>query len=229
LAQKALNNCVQRAVAELERRQVIVPLLVARHLVPFQGGATFDLHAHWVGQLKPEDSFVAQEYLSSIFGADRLWISSVMEPGELRSFSATSGYPVWRLANQDWNAVDDDHLKDFFNQASGLRSLDALGPFRHFRALATASSVSDVRHGDGDHDPEIFENGECPAEPSDQFATPDGAVETPVGKREAWARRGAAFFQGRSRRSAPATDRDTDGAPAQPGSAQPSSGRKSAT
>ena len=50
-----------------------------------------------------------------------------------------------------------------------------------------------------------------------------------AGKREAWARRGAAFFQGRSRRSAPATDRDTDGAPAQPGSAQPASGRKSAT
>ena len=30
-----------------------------------------------------------------------------------------------------------------------------------------------------------------------------------AGKREAWARRGSAFFQGRSRRSAPATDRDT--------------------
>jgi hypothetical protein len=49
------------------------------------------------------------------------------------------------------------------------------------------------------------------------------------GKREAWARRGAAFFQGRSRRTAPATDRDTDGAPAQPGGAQPASGRKGAT
>jgi len=40
-----------------------------------------------------------------------------------------------------------------------------------------------------------------------------------AGKREAWARRGAAFFQGRPRRNASATDRDTDGAPAQPGSA----------
>jgi hypothetical protein len=50
-----------------------------------------------------------------------------------------------------------------------------------------------------------------------------------AGKREAWARRGAAFFQGRSRRNAPATDRDTDGAPAQPGGAQPASGRKGAT
>jgi len=49
-----------------------------------------------------------------------------------------------------------------------------------------------------------------------------------AGKREAWARRGAAFFQGRSRRDAPATDRDTDGAPAQPGGAQPVSGRKDA-
>jgi hypothetical protein len=49
-----------------------------------------------------------------------------------------------------------------------------------------------------------------------------------AGKREALARRGAAFFQGRSRRSAPATDRDTDGAPAQPGGAQPVSGRKGA-
>jgi hypothetical protein len=49
------------------------------------------------------------------------------------------------------------------------------------------------------------------------------------GKREAWARRGAAFFQGRSRRTASTTDRDTDGAPAQPGGAQPASGRKGAT
>jgi type II secretory pathway component PulK len=50
-----------------------------------------------------------------------------------------------------------------------------------------------------------------------------------AGRREAWARRGAAFFQGLARRSAPATNRDTDGAPAQPGGAQPVSGRKGAT
>jgi len=50
-----------------------------------------------------------------------------------------------------------------------------------------------------------------------------------AGKRESWAKRGAAFFQGRSRRNAPATDRDTDGAPGQPGSTQPPSGRKGAT
>ena len=50
-----------------------------------------------------------------------------------------------------------------------------------------------------------------------------------AGKREAWARRGAAFFQGRSQRSAPATDRDTDRSPAQPGGVQPVSGRKGAT
>ncbi|MCK1518364.1 conjugal transfer protein TraD [Bradyrhizobium sp. 190] len=48
-------------------------------------------------------------------------------------------------------------------------------------------------------------------------------------KREAWGRRGAAFFQGRSRRNAPATNRDSDGAPAQPGGAQPVPGRKGAT
>jgi hypothetical protein len=50
-----------------------------------------------------------------------------------------------------------------------------------------------------------------------------------AGKWEAWARRGAAFFQGRSRRNVPATDRDTNDAPVQPGGAQPASGRKSAT
>ncbi|MGV7212914.1 conjugal transfer protein TraD [Bradyrhizobium sp. UFLA05-112] len=50
-----------------------------------------------------------------------------------------------------------------------------------------------------------------------------------AGKREAWARRGAAFFQGRSRRNAPAAERDTNGAPAQAGGAQPASGRKGAT
>jgi hypothetical protein len=50
-----------------------------------------------------------------------------------------------------------------------------------------------------------------------------------AGKREVWARRGTAFFQGRSRRNAPATDRNTDGAPAQPSGAQSASGRKGAT
>jgi len=50
-----------------------------------------------------------------------------------------------------------------------------------------------------------------------------------AGKREAWVRRGAAFFQGRSRRNVPPADRNTDGAPAQPGGAQPASGRKGAT
>jgi hypothetical protein len=49
-----------------------------------------------------------------------------------------------------------------------------------------------------------------------------------TGKREAWARRGAAFFQGRARRNAPATDRDVDGPPAQPSGSQPASVRKGA-
>ncbi|MGJ4896679.1 MULTISPECIES: conjugal transfer protein TraD [unclassified Bradyrhizobium] len=49
-----------------------------------------------------------------------------------------------------------------------------------------------------------------------------------AGKKEAWARRGAMFFQGRARRNAPATVRDTDGPLAQPGSAQPASVRKGA-
>lgn len=50
-----------------------------------------------------------------------------------------------------------------------------------------------------------------------------------AGKREAWARRGAAFFQGRSRRNAPTSDRNTDGPPAQPNGAQPASSRKGST
>ena len=45
-----------------------------------------------------------------------------------------------------------------------------------------------------------------------------------AGKREAWAKRGAAFFQGRTRRSALASDRDVGGAQTQPGGAQPASG-----
>jgi hypothetical protein len=49
-----------------------------------------------------------------------------------------------------------------------------------------------------------------------------------AGKREAWARRGAAFFQGRSRRSAPAPDRDVVSPPTQPSSPQAPSGRKGA-
>ena len=47
-----------------------------------------------------------------------------------------------------------------------------------------------------------------------------------AGKREAWARRGAVFFQSRSRRDAPATDRNPDGPPAQPSGAQSASSRK---
>lgn len=47
-------------------------------------------------------------------------------------------------------------------------------------------------------------------------------------KREAWARRGAAFFQGRARRNAPAPARDSGGAPPQPGRAQPPTGGKGA-
>jgi type II secretory pathway component PulK len=50
------------------------------------------------------------------------------------------------------------------------------------------------------------------------------AETTDAGKREAWAKRGAAFFQGRARRSASASDRDAGGAQTQPGGAQPASG-----
>jgi Conjugal transfer protein TraD len=50
-----------------------------------------------------------------------------------------------------------------------------------------------------------------------------------AGKREAWGRRGAAFFQGRARRVAPASDRNTDSASAQPSGTQPASSRKGTT
>jgi type II secretory pathway component PulK len=49
-----------------------------------------------------------------------------------------------------------------------------------------------------------------------------------TGKREAWAKRGAVFFQSRARRTASAAERDTGGAPAQLGRAQPSTGSKGA-
>ncbi|MFT4180824.1 MAG: conjugal transfer protein TraD [Rhizobium sp.] len=45
-----------------------------------------------------------------------------------------------------------------------------------------------------------------------------------TGKREAWAKRGAAFFQGRSRRSPSAPDRNAGGAATQSGGTQPASG-----
>jgi DNA-binding protein H-NS len=44
------------------------------------------------------------------------------------------------------------------------------------------------------------------------------------GKKEAWAKRGAAFFRGGSRRSVPASQPNTDRAPPQPVGAQPASG-----
>ena len=45
-----------------------------------------------------------------------------------------------------------------------------------------------------------------------------------AGKREAWAKRGAAFFHGRTRRTAPAPERDLGSAQTQQGGAQPASG-----
>lgn len=45
-----------------------------------------------------------------------------------------------------------------------------------------------------------------------------------AGKREAWAKRGAAFFQSRARRSASAPDREHGGAQTQPGGTQQASG-----
>jgi hypothetical protein len=45
-------------------------------------------------------------------------------------------------------------------------------------------------------------------------------------KKEAWTKRGAAFFQRRAQRTAPAAERNTGGARAQPGGAQPSTGSK---
>jgi hypothetical protein len=48
-------------------------------------------------------------------------------------------------------------------------------------------------------------------------------------RKEAWAKRGVAFFQGRARRTAPAIERHTGGARAQPGGAQPASGSKGGT
>lgn len=55
------------------------------------------------------------------------------------------------------------------------------------------------------------------------------AETTDAGKRDAWAKRGAAFFRGKSRRSAPAADRDNGGAQTQSGGAQPASGATGAT
>jgi hypothetical protein len=52
------------------------------------------------------------------------------------------------------------------------------------------------------------------------------AETTDTGKKEAWAKRGAAFFRGRPRRSAPASEPDTGRAAAQPGGTQPASGDK---
>ena len=50
------------------------------------------------------------------------------------------------------------------------------------------------------------------------------AETTDAGKRDAWAKRGAAFFQGRPRRTASAADRDNGGTSMQPGGAHPASG-----
>ena len=181
--QKAFNNSVQRAIAELERRKLLTPFLVGRHLKAFEGGAVFDLHVHVVGQLKPSDAWAARNFLDPIFGSERVWISSVMNPGEQRSFSRTSKYPVWRLANQDWNEVNDHNLKEFFEQASGLRSVEALGPFRNFRTAI--GSISDATtYDDGDHgfDAEMFDDDvNNSSEPPEQLIETSAGVPRPDG------------------------------------------------
>lgn len=50
------------------------------------------------------------------------------------------------------------------------------------------------------------------------------AETTDAGKRDAWAKRGAAFFHRKSRRSAPTADRDNGDAQTQPGGPHPASG-----
>ncbi|MBO0662500.1 conjugal transfer protein TraD [Jiella sp. MQZ9-1] len=50
------------------------------------------------------------------------------------------------------------------------------------------------------------------------------AETTDAAKREAWAKRGAAWFRGKSRRSASALERDSGGAQTQSSGAQPASG-----
>jgi len=48
-------------------------------------------------------------------------------------------------------------------------------------------------------------------------------------KQEAWTKRGAAFFRGKSRRSAPASERDAGGAAKQSSGKQPASGSTGST
>ncbi|WP_035659874.1 conjugal transfer protein TraD [Bradyrhizobium sp. STM 3809] len=50
-----------------------------------------------------------------------------------------------------------------------------------------------------------------------------------AGKREAWAKRGAAFFQSRTRRNGPTANHNSDGASAQPSGPQSAPSRKGAT
>lgn len=50
------------------------------------------------------------------------------------------------------------------------------------------------------------------------------AETTDAAKREAWAKRGAAWFRGKSRRTVSTPNRNAGGVPTQPGGAQPASG-----
>lgn len=55
------------------------------------------------------------------------------------------------------------------------------------------------------------------------------AETTDAGRKEAWARRGAAFFQRRPRRTAKASDHNAGSTAAQPGGPQPAAGTTGAT
>jgi hypothetical protein len=183
--QTALNNLVQRAVAELERLELLVPLLVVRHVRPIKGGASFDQHVHLTASVNPKNIAKVQEIFVDIFGGDRVWNSGIEHPDEKRDFVATSSYGPWRLANTDWNQVDNDHLVEFHKQITGLRSVEALGPFREFRApQADASSLDSLveKYSTDDVDDVDESNGrDVPsADPADAPAFADTSTQPAV-------------------------------------------------
>jgi hypothetical protein len=131
---RAASDDMQRALEELVRRELLVPLLVGRHADPVGGGAAFAWHGHVTVDMHPDNAPAVDEFLKERFGENRVWVSSKKHPEEKRSLVATLYYPASELANRSYDDISDDHIKEFFEQSRGLRRIESLGPLRNFRA-----------------------------------------------------------------------------------------------
>jgi hypothetical protein len=65
-------------VAELERLELIEPLLVVRQVRPIKGGDISDPHVHFTASVNPADIGKVHEVIEDIFGGDSIWLNFIV-------------------------------------------------------------------------------------------------------------------------------------------------------